>query len=85
MERDFKKEIQGLIEGRVLFDAPMKRFTSMRIGGPAECLIFPKDVNELRKVVLHAKKRRIPLFILGKGANLIVGERGIRGWVVSLT
>jgi len=85
MERDFKEEIHGLTEGRVLFDAPMRRFTSMRIGGPAECLIFPKDVNELRKVVLHAKKRRIPLFILGKGTNLIVRDRGIRGWVVSLT
>jgi UDP-N-acetylmuramate dehydrogenase len=85
MERDFKKEIHGLTEGRVLFDAPMRRFTSMRIGGPAECLVFPKDVNELRKVVLHARKKRIPLFILGKGTNLIVGDRGIRGWVVSLT
>jgi UDP-N-acetylmuramate dehydrogenase len=85
MERDFKEEIHGLTEGRVLFDAPMRRFTSMRIGGPAECLVFPKDVNELRKVVLHARKKRIPLFILGKGTNLIVGDRGIRGWVVSLT
>ena len=85
MERDVKKEIHGLTEGRVLFDAPMRRFTSMRIGGPAECLVFPKDVNELRKVVLHARKKRIPLFILGKGTNLIVRDRGIRGWVVSLT
>jgi UDP-N-acetylmuramate dehydrogenase len=57
----------------------------MRVGGPADDLFFPKDVNELKKVVLRAKKKKIPLFILGKGTNLIVGDRGIRGWVVSLT
>ncbi len=76
MDRDYQKEAQGLIEGRVLFDAPMRRFTSMRIGGPAECLIFPKDVNELRKVVLHARKKRIPLFILGKGHQPDCGGQG---------
>ena len=85
MKRDYRKEAQGLIKGRVLVDAPMRRFTSMRVGGPADDLFFPKDVNELKKVVLRAKKKKIPLFILGKGTNLIVGDRGIRGWVVSLT
>ena len=65
----------------MLFDAPMRRFTSMRIGGPAESLIFPKDVDELRKVVLHARKKRIPVFILGKGTNLIVETGGFGdGW-----
>jgi UDP-N-acetylmuramate dehydrogenase len=85
MVMDYQEEAQGLIEGRVLFDAPMRRFTSIQIGGPAECLIFPKDFHELRKVVLHARKKRIPLFILGKGTNLIVGDGGIHGWVVCLT
>lgn len=85
MERDYKKEAQGLIQVKVLVDAPMRRFTSIRVGGPADDLIFPNDVNELRRVVLHAKKRKIPLFILGKGTNLVVRDRGIRGWVVSLT
>ncbi len=85
MERDYKKEAQGLIGGKVLFDAPMRRFTSLRVGGPADSLIFPEDVNELRKVVLQAKKKGIPVFILGRGTDLIVRDNGIRGWVVSLT
>ena len=85
MERDYKKEAQGLIRGRVLFDAPMRRFTSLKVGGPADCLIFPGDVDELRKVILYAKKERIPIFILGKGTDLVVKDKGIRGWVVSLT
>lgn len=82
---DFKEEAQCLIDGKVLFDAPMRRFTSMKVGGPADALIYPRNVDELRRVVLHAKRKRIPLFVLGNGTNLIVGDRGIRGWVVSLT
>jgi UDP-N-acetylmuramate dehydrogenase len=85
LSNDFRKEAQGLIRGRVLFDAPMRRFTSMKVGGPADSLIFPEDVKELKKVVVHAGKKSIPVFILGKGTDLIVGDKGIRGWVISLT
>ena len=75
----------GLIEGRLLFDVPLRRFTSMRVGGPADTLLFPKNVDELRKIVLHRRRKNIPMFILGKGTNLIVRKKGVRGWVVSLT
>src|SRR4030043_1591368 len=85
MVRDYKKEALGLIEGRVLFDAPMRRFTSIKIGGPADSLLFPKDVDELRKVVRCARRKNIPLFILGKGTNVIVSDHGVRGWVICLT
>ena len=83
MERDYKKWAAGLITGRVLFDAPMRRFTSMKVGGPADSLLFPRDVNELRKVVRYARRKRIPLLILGRGTNLIVRDKGVRGWVIS--
>jgi UDP-N-acetylmuramate dehydrogenase len=85
MERDYKKWASGLIKGRVLFDAPMRQFTSIKVGGPADCLLFPKDWGELRKVVQHARRKSIPILILGKGTNLIVRDKGIRGWVISLT
>jgi len=85
MERDYKKWASGLIKGRVLFDAPMRRFTSMKVGGPADCLFFPKDVNELKKVIRFARRKKIPLLILGKGTNLVVRDKGVRGWVINLT
>jgi UDP-N-acetylmuramate dehydrogenase len=85
MGRDYKKAAVGLIEGKVLFDAPMRQFTSIKVGGPADCLLFPKDLDELRKVVRYAGRKDIPVLILGKGTNLIVRDRGIRGWVISLT
>lgn len=85
MKRDYKKWASGLIKGKVLFDAPMRRFTSMKVGGPADCLFFPKDVNELRKVIRFVRRKKIPLLILGKGTNLIVKDKGVRGWVINLT
>jgi len=85
MGRDYKKMALGLIKGRVLFDAPMRQFTSIKVGGPADSLLFPKDVVELRKVVRYARRKEIPILILGKGTNLVVRDKGIRGWVISLT
>ena len=85
MQRDYKKGALGLIEGKVLLDAPMSHFTSIRVGGPADSLFFPKNVDELRKVVRCARKKNIPYLILGKGTNLVVRDKGIRGWVISLT
>ena len=55
------------------------------MGGPADSLLFPKDVEELRKVVRYARRKKIPVLILGKGTNLIVRDKGVRGWVISLT
>lgn len=85
MTRDYKKAAKALIKGRVLFDAPMRQFTSMKVGGPADRLLFPEDVDELRKVVQYARRKSIPFFILGKGTNLVVRDKGVRGWVISLT
>ena len=84
MERDYKKWAAGLIKGKVLFDAPMRQFTSMQVGGSADSLLFPRDVNELKKVVRYARRKKIPLLILGRGTNLVVRDRGVRGWVISL-
>jgi UDP-N-acetylmuramate dehydrogenase len=85
MNNDYKKYASGLIKGRVLFDAPMKKFTSIKVGGPADSLLFPKDMVELRKVVRYTRRKDIPILILGKGTNLVVRDKGIRGWVISLT
>jgi len=79
------KDIRRLIEGRVFLNVPMKRFTSMKVGGPADGVFFPMDVNELRTVIRAARKRSIPTMVLGKGTNLIVTGKGFRGWMICLT
>jgi len=85
MNRNYKKWASGLIEGRVLFDAPLRHFTSMKVGGPADSVLFPKNTDELKKVVRYARRKKIPFLILGKGTNLVVRDKGVRGWVINLT
>lgn len=69
--------------GQVRFDEPMSRHTSMKIGGPADALVIPRDLEDLRKLVLGARREGIPIFLLG-GTNLLVKDGGIRGIVVKL-
>ena len=85
MKRDYKKWASGLIKGKVFFDAPMRQFTSMKVGGVADCLFFPRNVDELAKVVRSTSRKKIPFLILGKGTNLVVRDKGVRGWVINLT
>ena len=84
MTIDYREEIRKLIKGRVLFNVPMKRFTSMKVGGPVDVLLFPRNVGELKKVVRYARKKSISVMILGKGTNVIVRDTGIRGWMINL-
>ena len=70
------------IKGTVLQNEILAPYTSIQIGGPADVLIFPEDVRDIQMILKH--KGSQPLFILGEGTNLLVGDRGIRGVVISL-
>ena len=63
---------------------PMSRRTTFRIGGPAEYFACPKTPEELRLLLDACKKDGIPYFILGKGSNLLVGDRGIPGLTIAM-
>lgn len=71
------------LRGRVTFGAELRAYTSFRIGGPADALVEPADVDDVRRLVVQARKANIPLFVVG-GTNLLVRDGGIRGIVVSL-
>jgi UDP-N-acetylmuramate dehydrogenase len=79
---DLRAAVAGL-KGDVKFGAPLKDYTSFRIGGPADVLVMPADAEDVCRLVLQAKAADIPLFVLG-GTNLLVQDHGIRGIVVSL-
>jgi UDP-N-acetylmuramate dehydrogenase len=72
------------MRGRRLVSAPMAHYTSLSVGGPADLLLIPADIDELRAIVAWAAAQEVPLTWLGNGSNLIVRAGGIRGLVVSL-
>jgi len=67
----------------VSFQAPLRDYTSFKIGGPADVLVEPADIEEVCLVVQQARSRKVPFFVLG-GTNLLVRDGGIRGIVISL-
>ena len=70
------------IKGEVKRDELMMAHTSIRIGGPADFFILPRDIQDLQTI--FRKKRDMPVFVLGEGTNLLVRDSGIRGVVICL-
>lgn len=74
------KEIQNLIPMENIFlNEPMNKYTSFKIGGPAECLVKIKTIEQLKSVLKYAKENDIELTIIGNGSNLLVSDEGIKG------
>ena len=67
---------------RVREDVPLAPLTTFRIGGPADYFIAVRNKDELRNAVECARELEIPHFLLGTGANILVGDGGFRGLVI---
>ena len=65
--------------GRSIVLAP---FTTFRIGGPADLYYEARTADELAAAVLAARQRGLPYFVLGLGANILIGDLGFRGLVI---
>jgi UDP-N-acetylmuramate dehydrogenase len=70
------------IKARFTWEEPMSAHTTFKIGGPAEVFVRPFDAESASRLLVSARKEGIPLFVLGGGANLLVGDKGIRGIVM---
>lgn len=66
-------------------DEPLAPHTHLRIGGPAEFLVRPRAVDELRAVLAACQRDGVPVRMLGGGCNLLVGDNPVRGAVIRLT
>jgi len=70
--------------GRIEFDAPLARHTSLRVGGPADAIASPSNRRELGALLKLCQDHRIPFHVLGAGFNTLVRDEGIEGVVVSM-
>ena len=78
-------EIQNLIpKENIYVNEPMSKHTSFKIGGPAECFIKIKTIEQLKDILKYAQKGKIPLTIIGNGSNLLVSDDGIKGIVLKI-
>jgi UDP-N-acetylmuramate dehydrogenase len=67
---------------KVVANEPMRKHTTLRVGGPADWYVTVRSAEQLRQAVQVAGTLGLPLTILGGGANILVSDRGIRGMVI---
>jgi UDP-N-acetylmuramate dehydrogenase len=73
------------LEEIVEADGPLAPHTWLHIGGPAGYLVTPRSIEELAEVVRRCRENDVPLYVLGRGANLLIDDAGVRGAVIQLT
>ncbi len=86
MTENLKKKILELeiSEEKILFDEPMSKHTTFKVGGPAECYIKIDDIKDLRNILKFAKNNDIKITVLGNGSNVLVLDKGIEGIVLNI-
>jgi UDP-N-acetylmuramate dehydrogenase len=75
-------DIQRRIGVKTSRHEPLGRFTTMRVGGPADLFAEIHNLFELRAIIRFARSRGLPHFILGRGSDLVISDAGIRGLVI---
>lgn len=75
-------ELARFLGAGARFDVPLAPFTTFGIGGPADLFYEPESADRLAAAILAADERSVPWFLLGCGANILVGDRGFRGLVM---
>lgn len=75
-------EIVG--ENKVLEQEPMARHTTFRIGGPADYFVELGSIEQIRAAIQVCREENLPWFVLGRGSNLLVSDKGYRGVILSI-
>src|SRR5437667_858497 len=69
-------------EGDVRLHEPLAKHTTLRVGGPAQFWVEPRTEASFAELIRFCRRENLPLFVIGRGSNLLVRDGGIRGLVV---
>jgi UDP-N-acetylmuramate dehydrogenase len=76
------QELKKILGERAKENELLARYTTFKVGGPADLFYDAKTADELTQAVISARRLSVPIFILGGGSNILIGDRGMRGLVV---
>lgn len=76
-------DIRTFFRGHIALSEPLGKYTSFRIGGPADYYLEPADKNDVAEIVGYLRRNGIPYTVIGRGSNLLVSDDGIRGAVIN--
>jgi len=78
------KELKKNFKGSYKFDESLCKHTTFRIGGPAAFWTEPKNIEDLKLLSKLINKLKLPFFILGRGSNVLIKDKGFVGVVIHL-
>ena len=84
MDKRQKTELANLTGKKLSFDRPMAQYTTLRVGGNCEVLYRADDTEELQQVITYLNREGIPYFLVGRGSNLLITDKGLSGVVIML-
>lgn len=75
---------QFLPAENVFVNEPMKKHTTFRIGGEADCFVCVENTSQLKEAQAYLQSMQIPYYVLGNGSNLLVSDEGYRGVILEI-
>ncbi|MBI3797513.1 MAG: UDP-N-acetylmuramate dehydrogenase [Deltaproteobacteria bacterium] len=84
MRTELRERLRSLLGERLRFAVPLLRYTSFRVGGPAEVFAEPDTLAELQALVALLHQESVPYFLLGGGTNILISDKGVGGVVIKL-
>jgi len=80
----FLNDIQRHITGQIRIGEPLAKYTSFGVGGPADYYIVPASTTDLVQAIAYLRNSALPFFLLTRGSNLLVSDKGYRGAALML-
>ncbi|MGE0679775.1 MAG: UDP-N-acetylmuramate dehydrogenase [Candidatus Binatia bacterium] len=84
MHPRLRNRLLALLGERVRFAVPLARYTSFRVGGPADAFVELESVAQLEELLRTLSEEDTRYFLLGGGTNILVSDKGVRGVVIRL-
>jgi UDP-N-acetylmuramate dehydrogenase len=82
---DINQKLKAILSERnIVRNEPLAKHTTFKIGGPAEYFVTPENKDQLKLVIQVCKESNIPYYIIGKGSNLLVGDKGYKGVIIQI-
>jgi len=77
-------DIRKSFRGRIALGEPLARYTTFRIGGPADLYLEPVDKEDALALLRALRSSNVPSVVMGNGSNLLVADEGVSGVVINL-
>jgi UDP-N-acetylmuramate dehydrogenase len=71
-------------QNKIVFNEPMTKHTTFKIGGPVDVMVIPQTIEELKQVITCCASKQIPYIVFGLGSNILVRDKGYRGLAIKI-